>query len=66
AYDDETHPEWCMRREDGGFVARDWPVGAHPDDPKPTFQWKLLCPGVSIAPASRLDRRCGARPPGAF
>ena len=44
AHDAETHPEWCMRREDGGFVARDWPAGAHPDDPKPTFQWKLLCP----------------------
>ena len=43
AHDAEEHPDWCMRTIDGDFVTHDWPTDAHPDDPKPTFQWKELC-----------------------
>ena len=44
ANDAERHSEWCMRNSDGSFVAPGWNVTAEPDTPKPTFQWKSLCP----------------------
>jgi len=43
AHDAETHPEWCMRNADGTIVGA-WDTGAGPTAPKPTFQWKCLCP----------------------
>jgi hypothetical protein len=42
AHDAETHPEWCMRDANGKIIG-DWGEVA-PDQPKPTFQWKKLCP----------------------
>ncbi len=41
--DAETHPEWCARHQDGSFIWGGDPA-ADPDDPYPTFTWKLLCP----------------------
>jgi hypothetical protein len=43
AHDAETHPEWCMRTKDGKIIGA-WPEDVSADDPKPTFQWKKLCP----------------------
>lgn len=43
AQDAEDHPEWCMRKPDGSIVG-DWGPNPQPGDPKPAFQWKMLCP----------------------
>ena len=42
-HDAETHPECCVRRKDGSF---EWKGNskAKPEDPFPSFTWKLLCP----------------------
>ena len=42
ATDAETHPDWCVRKKDGGIIG-DWGA-VDPEAPKPTFQWKQLCP----------------------
>ncbi len=42
-HDAETHPEWCARRKDGGFIWKGDPAAA-PDDAYPPGNWKLLCP----------------------
>jgi hypothetical protein len=43
ARDAETHPEWCMREPNGSIVGA-WDAAVRPDDAKPVFQWKCLCP----------------------
>ena len=43
AIDAENHPEWCMKTRDGGIVGA-WDTTVGLEDPKPTFQWKSLCP----------------------
>ena len=48
AHDAETHPEWCARELDGSYQASGgWDFKAKPDDPKPQFSWKWLCPAAS-------------------
>ncbi len=42
--DAELHPEWVVRQKDGSFSASNWDFSAGPDDPRPSFSWKLLCP----------------------
>ncbi len=45
AADAEDHPDWCCRNEDGSLVVSSpWPENVDPNEPKPTFQWKELCP----------------------
>jgi hypothetical protein len=60
AHDAETHPEWCMRDLNGRIVG-DWGTDAQPDDPKPGFQWKHLCPsgdyhGLILAQTEEICR----------
>lgn len=55
AVDAETHPEWTARYQDGSVVGA-WDASLRdskpktigepvkPSDPKPPFQWKMLCP----------------------
>lgn len=43
-HDAETHPEWCVRREDGGIASTNWDDHAKPDDRKPNFSWQFMCP----------------------
>jgi len=41
--DAELHPEWCARAADGSFIG-DLDPGAAPDEKRPHYSWKLLCP----------------------
>ncbi len=43
-HDAVTHPEWCVRRPDGGIAAINWDDNARPEDPKPHFSWQFMCP----------------------
>ena len=43
-HDAETHPEWCVRREDGGIGSTNWDDNAQPGDRKPNFSWQFMCP----------------------
>ncbi|MDQ1300528.1 MAG: hypothetical protein QG637_446 [Chloroflexota bacterium] len=43
-HDTVTHPEWCVRREDGGIAATNWDENAKPADRKPNFAWQFMCP----------------------
>ena len=43
-HDAETHPEWCVRRADGGIASTNWDDDAKPDDRKPNFSWQFMCP----------------------
>lgn len=44
AHDAVTHPEWCVRREDGSIAAINWDDNARPEDRKPNFSWQFMCP----------------------
>lgn len=41
--DSETHPEWCMRNEDGSIQTMNVDLNAAPDDKRPNCSWKDLC-----------------------
>ncbi len=43
-HDAVTHPEWCVRRPDGGIAATNWDDNARPEDRKPYFSWQFMCP----------------------
>jgi hypothetical protein len=43
-HDAVTHPEWCVRREDGGIASTNWDDNAKPEDRKPNFSWQFMCP----------------------
>lgn len=44
AHDAETHPEWCVRDENGRLVASGgMNLNANPTDVKPHTAWKFLC-----------------------
>ena len=43
-HDAETHPEWCVKREDGGILSINWDDSAKPDDRKPNVSWQFMCP----------------------
>lgn len=43
-HDATTHPEWCVRREDGGIAATNWDDNAKPEDRKPGVSWQFMCP----------------------
>jgi len=43
-HDAETHPEWCVRRADGGIAATNWDDNAKPEDRKPGGSWQFMCP----------------------
>ena len=43
-HDAVTHPEWCVRREDGGIASTNWDDNASPEDRKPSFSWQFMCP----------------------
>ena len=42
AHDAELHPDWCVR-EKNGAIRNGWPADKKATDPKPGFQWKLMC-----------------------
>jgi hypothetical protein len=42
AHDAELHPDWCVR-EKNGAIRNGWPAEKKATDPKPGFQWKLMC-----------------------
>ena len=44
AADAELHPEWVARDTDGSLAARNFDLAAEPDEPKPHYSWKFLCP----------------------
>ncbi len=44
ANDAEDHPEWLVRKKDGGITVTTWDPEAKPDDPRPICSWKFLCP----------------------
>lgn len=45
AADAEEHPQWCVRDRNGQITTSSpWPDGVGADAPKPTFQWKDMCP----------------------
>jgi hypothetical protein len=41
--DAEDHPEWCMRKKDGAYLAGNWDFNADIDDRRPNYSWKRLC-----------------------
>jgi hypothetical protein len=43
-HDAVTHPEWCVRREDGGIASTNYDDNAGPEDRKPNFSWQFMCP----------------------
>jgi hypothetical protein len=48
ANDAEVHPEWCARAQDGSILTSGDPrTKGAPNDPKPQYQWKWLCPAAT-------------------
>lgn len=41
--DSETHPEWCMRNEDGSIQTMNLDLNASENDIRPNCSWKNLC-----------------------
>ena len=62
AHDAEAHPEWCMRHPDGSIVGATAGPDTKPDDPRPGFNWKSLCPSGEYHElmVAQTEEICGA------